>query len=138
MTRTLPSTGLEGAFRVHMLPEHLEQASLKLGDVCEITTEAGDTLGYGISWRATEKMGTHPKAKPAKMTDMLRKAFGIKEGSLVKLSRTEAKVVHAERVVLTDVTPDSYHVEGRAEELGEGLWRVRCASALGKLHLIDR
>ena len=136
-TRTLPSIGLDGAFRVHVLPEHLDQVGLKLGDLCEIADEDGQAVGYGVAWRATDKMGTNPKVRPVKMTEMLRVAYGIKEGSLVNLSRTEAKVVHAETVVLTDVTPNEY-IEGHEEELEDGRWRTRCATTLCKLHLIDR
>ena len=40
VVRDLPSQGLEGAFRVHVLPESLQQAQLKVGDVCEIISDA--------------------------------------------------------------------------------------------------
>ena len=136
--RSLPSTtGLDGAFRVHVLPEHLDQAGLKLGALCEITGEDGTAVGYGISWRATDKMGTNPKVRPAKMTETLRTAYGIRDGSHVMLHQTEAKIVHAEKVFLIDVTPNEY-VAGHEPELEDNKWRIRCAAALGKLlHVID-
>jgi AAA family ATPase len=135
--RSLPSTtGLDGAFRVHVLPEHLEQAGLKLGDLCEITGEDGTAVGYGVSWRATDKMGTNPKVRPAKMTEVLRTAYAIRDGSHVMLYQTEAKVVHAEKVFLTDVTPGEY-MAGHEEDFEDGKWRTRCAMVLCELHLID-
>lgn len=129
--RTLPSSGLEGAFRVHVLPEHLDQVGLKLGDLCEITDENGEAVGHGISWRATDKMGTNPKVRPVKMTETLRAAYGIKDGSHVNLSRTDAKLVYAEKVVLTDMTEHAEEQEG----FDGGNWPIRIAYALCKLRL---
>lgn len=85
VVRPLPlaGAGLDGAFRVHLSPESLDLLGLKVGELCQITGESGG-IGYGIAWRATDKMGNSPKLRPAKMTDALRTAFGFKEGAHVR------------------------------------------------------
>ena len=60
------------------------------------------------------------------MTETLRDAYGIKEGTVVTLRRTDAKMIHAEKVTLRDFTQDQY-------EPDDGKWRSRCIGALGKL-----
>lgn len=134
VARALPSAGgLDaGAFRVHLLPEHLDQLGLKLNDLCEITGENGDAKGYGIAWRAVDKMGTNPKNRPAKLTETLQTAFGIKEGSQIMLYRTDAKVIHADEIVLTDITPNDY-AENDPDDRENGRWRGRIAAALCEL-----
>ena len=129
VARTLPYTGLDGAFRIHMLPEHLEQAGLKLGDLCEITGENGDAKGYGIAWRATDKMGTSPKNRPVKMTETLQTAYGIRDGSQVMLYRTDTKIVHADEIVVTDVTPNDW-LESDPDDLEHNRRRSRCVTVL--------
>ncbi|CAK4034808.1 ATPase family 2 [Lecanosticta acicola] len=121
VVRLLPSTGLEGAFRVHVLPESLQHAGLKLGDVCEISSEDG-SHGYGIAWRADDRMGTRPKNRPAKMTETIRSAFGFEEGSTVTIARTSASIVRADRIVLSDVTPPEYN---KPDDVDDGCWRTR-------------
>ncbi|TKA59754.1 hypothetical protein B0A55_11952, partial [Friedmanniomyces simplex] len=125
VVRLLPSTGLEGAFRVHLSPESLEKLDLKVGELCQISGESGN--GYGIAWRATDKMGNSPKLRPAKMTDTLRAAFGFKEGSHVTITKTTATVVHADKVTLTDVTPSDY---GNPVDGEDGRWRGRATYTL--------
>lgn len=135
--RTLQSPGLDGAFRVHVLQDHLEDVGLKNGDLCEIT-DAEDCallLGYGIAWRATDRMGNAPKVRPAKTTDVLRNAFGIKEGSHVNLSRTKGKIVKADKIVLTDVTPEEYSANN-GRDVEDEKWWVRCAYMLSKFDIV--
>ena len=123
---------LEGAFRVYISPECLDQVSVKVGDLCEIWDERGETaVGYGIAWRATDRMGSSPKVVPAKVTEALRGAFGIEEGIHVNLCKTKGKIVHADKVTLTDVTPAEY-VEGHESELDDGKWTWRCGYILSK------
>lgn len=57
-----PTSGLEGAFRVHVLPESLISAGLRVGDICEIACEDG-TNGYGIAWRADDRYVTSHDAE---------------------------------------------------------------------------
>ena len=133
--RTLPlPTHVEGAFRVHILQEHLDQVGLKLGDLCEISTdEAGkEVLGHGISWRATDKLGASQKVRPARVTNTLQAACEIREGSHVYLRRTNAKMVHAAQVTLVDVTPQAYS-KTQEIETEDGRWRLHCIAALRKI-----
>lgn len=117
--RLLPAVGLDGAFRVHLSVDSLESLKLTPGELCQIS---GDTTGYGIAWRATDRMGTSPKHRPAKISETLRAAFGFKEGSQVTISRTNAKIVHADKVTITDITPSDY---GNAAEQEDGNWQNR-------------
>lgn len=131
VVRALPTTGLDGAFRIHVLPEHLEQLKLKIGDVCAITNESveRETVGFGIAWRAAEKMGNAAKSRPVKITPTAMGAYGIKEGNQVKLSKTEVQVSHADKVVLTEVTPtgnDQVYADGSENRN----WYWTCGHAL--------
>jgi len=123
--RLLPSSGLDGAFRVHLPPDSLEKLGLQVGDLCQITGDNEGSLrsGYGIAWRATDRMGNSPKLRPAKMTDQLRTAFGLKEGSHVSIAKTSAQVVQAKKVSLSDVTPSDY---GAAADFEDQDWDLRC------------
>lgn len=133
VVRSLPSSVLDGAFRVHLSPDALEKAGLKLGDLCLITGENGSS-GYGIAWRAMDKMGNSPKVPPVKMTDIFRNAFGFKEGSHVTIAKSAAKIQRANVVTLTDVTPSDY---GNAAELdGYGRWRNKCVCTLSDAEAI--
>lgn len=123
VVRLLPSSGLEGAFRVHVLPESLLQAGLKVGDVCAISSEDGSN-GFGIAWRADDRMGTRPKNRPAKMTETIRSAFGFEEGSTVTIAKTDAKIFRADRIVLSDVTPPEYN---KSDDGDDGCWKLRTA-----------
>lgn len=127
VVRLLPSTGLDGAFRVHLSPEGLERLDLKVGELCQITGENGG-IGYGIAWRATDKMGNSPRLRPAKMTDTLRTTFDFKEGKHVTISRTSTQIMHANKVTLTDVTPSDY---GNAADSDNGRWGLACGYLLG-------
>ncbi|KAK1053734.1 AAA+-type ATPase [Friedmanniomyces endolithicus] len=125
VVRLLPSTGLEGAFRVHLSPESLERLDLKVGELCQMSGESGK--GYGIAWRATDKMGNSPRLRPAKMTDTLRAAFGFKEGSHVTIAKTTATIIHADKVTLADVTPSDY---ANPMDVEDGRWRGRATYTL--------
>ena len=130
--RGLPSSTLDGAFRVHLLPEHLDQLRLKVGDPCQLEDPDGNLLGHGISWRAAEKMGSAPKARPAKMTDRLRNAYGIKEGSQISITATNSRIEHAGKVTLTDVTPAEYILTNEGDQR-VGNWLCNCAFTLSRL-----
>ncbi|KAK5718574.1 AAA+-type ATPase [Elasticomyces elasticus] len=130
VVRTLQpiTNSLEGAFRVHLTQDSLSALGLNTGDLCLITT--GSTTGLGIAWRATDKMGNSPKHRPAKMTETLRGAFGISDGAQVTIGRAKSgtKIVLAERVVLTDVTPHDYNTN--TKDLEDRKWLVRAMSTL--------
>ncbi|KAK5734407.1 AAA+-type ATPase [Elasticomyces elasticus] len=121
------TNSLEGAFRVHLTQDSLSALGLNTGDLCLITT--GSTTGLGIAWRATDKMGNSPKHRPAKMTETLRGAFGISDGAQVTIGRakTGTKIVLAEKVVLTDVTPSD---SGYATGLEDDKWLARATTTL--------
>ena len=129
--QTPPS--LEGAFRVHILPEHLEQVHLNHGSLCEITANDDNAtlLGYGIAWRATDKMGVSPRVRPAKTTLTLRDAFSIAEGSQINISRTTGSITKADKIVLNDVTPLDYSA-GNEAEMEDDKWQTRCKYLLGE------
>jgi AAA family ATPase len=110
VVRLLPppaNGGLDGAFRVHLSPDALVSLDLKTGQLCHITGEHGES-GYGLAWRATDKMGNNPKLRPAKMTVTLTTAFGFREGSQVTITKTSAQIVRADKVTLSDITPSDY------------------------------
>ncbi|EME88684.1 uncharacterized protein MYCFIDRAFT_192794 [Pseudocercospora fijiensis CIRAD86] len=123
VVRDLPSQGLEGAFRVHLLPESLQQAGLKVGDVCKITSEDG-SIGHGIAWRADDRMGNRPKLRPAKMTHTFRAACGFEEGSKVTIAASDASVFRADKILLTDITPSEYK---RPDDVDDACWKIRIA-----------
>lgn len=131
VVRSQPSTaGLNEAFRVHISPDSLEHLKLNTGDLCTITGENDEILGRAFAWRAKDGMGSNPKMRPAKMTETMRAAYNIDEGRYVNLNATTAKLVHADKVTLTDVTPKNYIVEGHENALEERRWRGRCLYAL--------
>ena len=109
----------------------MTKAGLNTGNICQITDEDGKLLGHGIAWRALDKMGSAPKTKPAKMTETLRDAYGIKEGSHVGISSTQATIVHAGRVVLVDCTTVDPAKTGE-KSAEDNKWQNRCRTALGK------
>lgn len=119
---------------MHVLPDHLEAAGLTHGELCEIVAadQAGSALGYGIAWRATDRMGSAPKLRPVKMSDVLRNAFGIKEGSQVILARTKARKLRADKIALTDVTPTDYSNSPNEEDLASDISLWRCGYVLGR------
>lgn len=131
VVRNMPAaTGLDGAFRIHLPPESLPAASLTFNEPCQIVDESGKPIGAGIAWRAADKMGAAPKSKPARMSETLREAFGIKEGSLVTLRPGNSPILLAEALVLTDVTPDEL-VAGHEKEMRDEKWQTRARSTLG-------
>lgn len=126
------ATGLDGAFRVQLAPDAIQQAGLVFNELCEITAEDGRLVGCGIVWRAAEKLGSAPKTKPVRLSETMRDAFGIKEGSVVSLAPHKAEILHADRVVLTDVTTDLQLAEQDKESKR---WHGRCTAALCKLKM---
>lgn len=121
--------GLEGALRIHLPPESIQQAGLTFNEPCQIVDEKGKAVGCGIAWRAADKMGASPKSRPARMSEMMREAFGIKEGSLVKIQPVKAEIVHAAKMVLTDVASDPSAADTSIEA---DRWLGRCRVALCK------
>ncbi|KAK5169510.1 AAA+-type ATPase [Saxophila tyrrhenica] len=106
VVKSLPgSQGLDGAFRLHLSQESLDAAGLKLGEICEITKDDSVTVGHAIAWRAADRARSSTTgAKPVAMSQMLRSAFNVLEGSLVHVRRTTAPRAHATKVVLRDIT----------------------------------
>lgn len=125
VVRPLTVTGLEGAFRVHIAPEALDKIGLKVGDLCQIVDEEGSS-GFGIAWRAADRMGTSPKVPPAKISDVLRETFGFKQGTQITISSCTKRITKAKTVSLTDVTPSDY------DGTDDGNWITRCRALLGK------
>ncbi|GAB7364566.1 hypothetical protein MBLNU230_g5373t1 [Neophaeotheca triangularis] len=136
VVRTLPGQGreplgLDGAFRVHISQDDLERMNLKTGDVCQITREDG-TSGYGLAWRALDKMGNSPKNRAVKMSETLLTSFGLEAGTQVTISKGEAPVAEAKKVLLTEVmSPGSEDLDSENYR-----WKRRCASILGLAEVI--
>ncbi|KAK3673053.1 AAA+-type ATPase [Recurvomyces mirabilis] len=125
--RPLPGAGLDGAFRFHLSPDSLDRLGLQSGvDVCQITGEKGGT-GYGIAWRATDKMGTSPKLRPVKLTSTAQAAFGFQEGSHVAISKSAASIMPAASLTLTDITPPDWRTPDDTDDLA---WLKRADSYL--------
>ncbi|KAF2208118.1 hypothetical protein CERZMDRAFT_114831 [Cercospora zeae-maydis SCOH1-5] len=133
VVRLQQSKGLQDAFRVHVLPESLSDAGLRLNDICQITSEDGLTTGYGIAWRAEDKMGSRPKTRPAKMTETFRDLYDFKDGSKVKISRADTKLYPADRIVLYDVTPEGHN---RPDVVDETNWEWRIGTLFGMVEQI--
>lgn len=129
VVRLQQSKGLQDAFRVHILPESLTDAGLKLNDLCQITSEDGTTTGYGIAWRAEDKMGSRPKVRPAKMSETFRDLYDFKDGSKVRISRTDMKLNAADKVILYDVTPEGHN---KLDAIDETDWESRISCLFGE------
>ncbi|PNS15839.1 ATPase family protein 2 protein [Sphaceloma murrayae] len=129
--RPLPrGTSLEGAFRVHIASKDLEALKIRPGDLCQLNTAEG-TTGTGIAWRSTDvtaKANTHP----VKLTDTFRDAFNFKLGNQLTISRSQAQIYHADRVVVTDVSDHDTSDEVRDDEN----WNWRCGNILGNVEAI--
>ena len=127
--RNLPVAGLEGAFRIHVNQELLYQEGLQTGDLCEINDD-GKHMGYGIAWRSGENMSTNSKQRPAKISHIARETYGLNEGDHVNLGKTDAKIVHANKVTLRDITPND--MNNADKQVEDGRWKMRSMVALGK------
>ncbi|QIW95283.1 hypothetical protein AMS68_000801 [Peltaster fructicola] len=131
IVRTLPATAsLKGAFRVHLAPETLQHLRLKVGDLCTIIGEDG-TSGAGIAWRAADKMGNAPKIQPAKMSEVLRDAYGFKQGTQVRIEAAATTLRPATRIALTEITPVGYEAG-----VDDDRWKVRCVAQLAGVEAI--
>ncbi|WPH02899.1 Hypothetical protein R9X50_00576700 [Acrodontium crateriforme] len=131
VVRLLPVSGsqppdLDGAFRVHFLPDALIHLGLSVGDLCQITGENG-VVGVGVAWRGTDRMGNSPKLRPVKMTERFCSAFGFKEGEHVTVTKTKSKFIVADSITLSDVTPSDF---GNPANADDGRWLTRCAYLL--------
>lgn len=126
---------MDGAFRIHLAPEAIQHAGLTFNDPCEIVNDHGAVVGCGIVWRAADKMGASPKAKPARMSETMRDAFGIKEGSQVTLRPASTQITLAEKLTLTDVT-SSNDLQPGSNGLEDQRWHGRCTNALCTLEML--
>lgn len=136
VVRNIPAstTSLDGAFRVHLAPESLSQAGLVFNEPCEILVDS-KVVGFGISWRAADKMGASPKTRPARMSEILRDAYGIKEGSQVVLRPTASRIQVAETLTLTELS--SPQEPKAVNDVADGdTWRTRCAFTLCKRNIV--
>lgn len=118
--RPMPPGGLAGTFRFHVTAKDLTALGLNVGDLCQITCEDGST-GYGIAWRSTESLAK-PQSHPVKMSDSLRDAFGFKLGMHVTIQKTNAQILHADRVSITEI-----HPQDTIQEPDDNRWAGRCA-----------
>ncbi|KAF2857209.1 hypothetical protein K470DRAFT_267003 [Piedraia hortae CBS 480.64] len=92
------------AFRVNLSPEALGKLDLKVGQLCNITTDTDGVSGYGIAWRANDRKNT-PKTTPVKTTDIMRNAFVFKDNQQVIKSKAEGAISEASKVILQDIAP---------------------------------
>jgi AAA family ATPase len=128
VARLQSATTLDGAFRMHLPPDSLIQGGLKLGEVCSVHAEDG-TNGYGISWRAEDRMGNKPKKRPVKMSEIAQNAFGFKEGVQVTLTPAKMKILPAKRVFLEAI---AYEDDAAGtQDLSDRTWRLRAHYLLG-------
>jgi AAA family ATPase len=122
-----PSTSLDGAFRVHLTAKDLDILGLKLGDLC--TLHSGDgSSAVGIAWRSLDT-SVKPALHPVKLSESLRDTFGCKLGSQITIEKTNAKIAHADRVVVIDVS-DSEKIDLTKDDKS---WKWRCGMALGNV-----
>lgn len=126
VVRPLKTNGTQGAFRVHISADALSKIGLNVGDTCSITGENGGSSGLAIAWRAAEGMGNSPKIQGAKLSETLRETFGFKEGTKVAITKTDKKIMIADKIALTDVTPAEY------DGTDDGCWMSRTRGLLGE------
>jgi AAA family ATPase len=133
VARLQSATTLDGAFRMHLPPDSLIQGGLKIGEVCSVHAEDG-TNGYGIAWRAEDRMGNKPKKRPVKISEVAQNAFGFKEGVQVSLIPAKLKILPAKRVFLEAAACEEDSVG--TQDLNDRLWRVRTHNLLGNRRLM--
>jgi AAA family ATPase len=125
-----PSTSLDGAFRVHLTAKDLDILGLKLGDLCKLHSGDGSSA-VGIAWRSLDT-SVKPALHPVKLSEALRDAFGCKLGSQITIEKINAKIAHADRVVVIDVS-DSEKIDLTKDDKS---WKWRCGMALGNVEAI--
>lgn len=125
-----PTASLEGAFRVHIPAKDLDLLGLKIGDLCLLRSHDGST-GVGIAWRSTDT-SVKPQVHPVKLTDAMRDAFGFKLGNQITIQKQTGKIVHADRVVVIDVS-DSENADSAKDDRN---WKWRCGMTLGNVEAI--
>jgi AAA family ATPase len=125
-----PSTSLDGAFRVHLTAKDLDILGLKLGDLCKLHSGDGSSA-VGIAWRSLDT-SVKPALHPVKLSEALRDAFGCKLGSQITIEKVNAKIAHADRVVVIDVS-DSEKIDLTKDDKS---WKWRCGMALGNVEAI--
>ncbi|KAG9961992.1 AAA-domain-containing protein, partial [Aureobasidium melanogenum] len=125
-----PTTSLDGAFRVHLTAKDLDLLGLKLGELC--TLQSGDgASAVGIAWRSMDT-SVKPQLHPVKLSEAMRDAFGFKLGSQITIEKINAKIAHADRVVVIDVS-DSEKIDLTKDDRS---WKWRCGMALGNVEAI--
>ncbi|KAI5201116.1 AAA-domain-containing protein [Aureobasidium subglaciale] len=125
-----PTTSLDGAFRVHLTAKDLDLLGLKLGELC--TLHSGDgSSAVGIAWRSMDT-SVKPQLHPVKLSEAMRDAFGFKLGSQITIEKINAKIAHADRVVVIDVS-DNDKIDLTKDDKS---WKWRCGMALGNVEAI--
>ena len=127
---TPPTTSLDGAFRVHLTAKDLDILGLKLGDLCILHSGDGSSA-VGIAWRSMDT-SVKPQLHPVKLSEAMRDAFGFKLGSQITIEKINAKIAHADRVVVIDVS-DSEKIDLTKDDKS---WKWRCGMALGNVEAI--
>ncbi|CAD0085228.1 unnamed protein product [Aureobasidium vineae] len=125
-----PTTSLDGAFRVHLTAKDLDLLGLKLGDLCVLHSGDGSSA-VGIAWRSMDT-SVKPQLHPVKLSEAMRDAFRFKLGSQITIEKINAKIAHADRVVVIDVS-DSEKIDLTKDDKS---WKWRCGMALGNVEAI--
>ncbi|KAI4729594.1 AAA-domain-containing protein [Aureobasidium sp. EXF-10728] len=125
-----PTTSLDGAFRVHLTVKDLGLLGLQPNELCIVHSGDGSSV-VGIAWRSLDT-SVKPQTHPVKLSEVMRDAFGIKLGSQITIEKINAKIVHADRVVVTDVS-DREKLDLTKDDEN---WKNRCAAALGNVEAI--
>ncbi|CAD0114281.1 unnamed protein product [Aureobasidium uvarum] len=125
-----PTTSLDGAFRVHLTAKDLDLLGLKLGELCILHSGDGSSA-VGIAWRSMDT-SVKPQLHPVKLSEAMRDAFGFKLGSQITIEKINAKIAHADRVVVIDVS-DSEKIDLAKDDKS---WKWRCGMALGNVEAI--
>ncbi|KAI5269079.1 AAA-domain-containing protein [Aureobasidium subglaciale] len=125
-----PTTSLDGAFRVHLTAKDLDLLGLKLGELCTLHSSDGSSA-VGIAWRSLDT-SVKPQLHPVKLSEAIRDAFGFKLGSQITIEKINAKIAHADRVVVIDVS-DNDKIDLTKDDKS---WKWRCGMALGNVEAI--
>ncbi|KAI5245873.1 AAA-domain-containing protein [Aureobasidium subglaciale] len=125
-----PTTSLDGAFRVHLTAKDLDLLGLKLGELCTLHSSDGSSA-VGIAWRSLDT-SVKPQLHPVKLSEAIRDAFGFKLGSQITIEKINAKIAHADRVVVINVS-DNDKIDLTKDDKS---WKWRCGMALGNVEAI--
>ncbi|KAJ9632419.1 AAA+-type ATPase [Taxawa tesnikishii (nom. ined.)] len=121
-------TPLDGAFRIHIRSDDLKRLEITPGDLCQLTGSDGcQAMGY--VWRSTDQVTKVQGPHPVKTTDMFRNMFGFHVGKQFTISKLNAQIVRADRVVLVE-QPDN---NGADPAKDDNIWKARCSLRLGSV-----